>query len=628
MTSVLLDSKLDKEQRECAGTIRASSETLLQLINSVLDFSRIEAGRLDIAAAPFDLAECVESALDLAAGSANSKRVDLSYSVDDDVPKVVIGDANRFRQIVTNLVTNAVKFTESGSVSVTVARAASATDREGVEPIELRVSDTGIGIPPERIPSLFEPFTQLEATTQYRFGGSGLGLAISKQLAELMGGSLRAESEGIPGRGATFVCSIPFNGTEESEQNSPIDSRLSGVRAVVALEAHPTRALIVRLLDSAGLKVRIVEPQADQLEEVRRTNNFDLLIVEDEQASAREDTMGDGGPALVRLRFGSDLKTSSANGRAFLTRPVKPRALLHSVRRALDLLPDRDDGSAQSEFDSTLAERCPLRLLLAEDIIVNQQLATKLLSKMGYRADVVGNGIEALEALRRQRYDALLLDVQMPGIDGIETARRISKEWTEEHRPYIVALTANALSGDRERCLEAGMNDFLTKPIRVGELQEALMRASQSRRANGHHGPVPMVESHGGIVDRDGTEPTISVDPAALATLRETLDGGSDADEFIAWLISDYRERCSMVVRNLRRAAEIGDREGWTIAAHTLKGQSGTVGAVAVQALCQSLENLPWPLSLASAEEALTELEATIRDTDATFAEGGKLATG
>ena len=618
MTSVLLDSELDKEQRECADTIRNSGENLLQLINSVLDFSRIESGRLEIELALFDLSECIESALDLAAGIANQKRVDLSYAIADDVPYLIVGDPNRIRQIVTNLVTNAVKFTDRGSVSVVATCATSLVgDAQDSKRIELRVRDTGIGIPPERIRSLFEPFTQLDASTQRRFGGSGLGLAISRQLAELMGGSVWAESDGIAGNGSTFYCSIPVGVSQPGPLTADRNPQLRGKRATIILPAQPSREVVIRHLTAVGFEVTVVDASNPPPAETGGTP--DLLIVDDGRLPA--DAGGETGPAVIALRFGSALNTRGCNDRVvFLSRPIKPRALMHKIHRVLALPQDDDRDPAAPEFDRALAERFPLRLLLAEDVIVNQQLATKLLAKMGYRTDIAGNGIEALQALRRQDYDVLLLDIQMPEMGGMETARHISAEWKGDNRPWIIALTANALSGDREKCLAAGMNDFLTKPIRVHELQDALTRAGQGRQqAN-----LPPATQHRASVNRIAPTPTPAeadtpIDRSVLAELRASLDD-EDADQFVDSLVADFRDKSQSFIKQLKDAADFGDQEGWVLAAHTLKGQSGIVGATEVRSLCQQIEDLKWPPTCDTTTSVLTRLREALRDANVNLA--------
>jgi signal transduction histidine kinase/ActR/RegA family two-component response regulator len=347
MSGVLLDTPLSDDQREVATTIRDSGEALLTIINDILDFSKIEAGRMDIEAHPFDLRECVASAVDLIAGRAAEKNVQLVSTVDADVPAVISGDSTRLRQVLLNLLSNAVKFTEKGNVTLTVGRGAA-------DELNFAVRDNGIGLSEAGIAKLFQRFSQAESSTTRQYGGTGLGLVISKKLAELMGGSMTVESEGI-GHGSTFRFTV--------------------------------RA---------------------------------------------------------------------------------PAATLDTKRAA-----------PKTVVDPAMAERHPLRILLAEDNVVNQKLAIRLLQQMGYRADLAGNGIEAIERIEREPYDVVLMDVQMPEMDGLEAARRITAQWPVGQRPRIVAMTANAMQGDREECLAAGMDDYVTKPIRVDALVQALLSVAR-----------------------------------------------------------------------------------------------------------------------------------------------------
>ncbi len=611
MTSLLLDSELDTDQRECAGTIRTSSETLLQLINSVLDFSRIESGRLELESAEFDIAECIEAAMDLAAAAANDKQLDLSYSIDSDLPQVFNGDHTRIRQIVTNFTANAVKFTARGSVAIRVQQdPRRADDPSDVRRVRLSVTDTGTGIPPEKIHTLFDPFTQLEASTQRRFGGTGLGLAISKQLAELMGGRVWAESTGLAGDGSTFHCAIPLRTTETSSSRT-YPAALRGRRALVALPQKPSLSSVVRILEDAGLEVETVSGSS-----IETPIAADVIVADEPQVSKIQQR--DPLIPIIAVRRGANLLGGGSTDEAIVvSRPIKPRTLLHAVQRALSLPCESPNHPAEATFDRELAQRHPLRLLLAEDVFVNQQLATKLLAKMGYRIDVAGNGEEALEALRRQDYDVVLLDIRMPVLDGMETAQHIVEEWPADRRPWMIALTANALSGDQERCLAAGMNDFLTKPIRVGELQNALIRAA-TRRHNTVAVAEAALEAERAATRSSGVEP--SLDPNVLSELRASLED-SDADEFIQSLVADYSNRSMSFVEQMRAALRDDNHKTWELAAHTLKGQSSIIGALRVSRLCQQLETLDWPPSPREIDTALYELESALNEAKSRLSE-------
>jgi signal transduction histidine kinase/ActR/RegA family two-component response regulator len=352
MSGLLLRSDLDDEQREEAQIIRTSSESLLTIINDILDFSKIEAGRMELETMAFSLRECVDGAIALIRSLATEKGLLIESRIDAGIPTILMGDISRLRQILLNLLNNAVKFTDSGSVILAATMSAPATD--GAFELHVTVTDSGIGIPEQAMGRMFQSFSQADAATSRKYGGTGLGLAISKRLSEAMGGTMWVESAGVPGQGSTFHLTIA------------------------------TRAAV--------------------------------------------DQTGGTGPA-----------------------------------------------SGPLDLDPEHADRHPLRILLVEDNVVNQKLATRLLSRMGYQADLASNGLEAIEAVDRQRYDLVLMDVQMPEMDGLEATANIVKRVPQADRPWIVAMTANAMDGDRERCMEAGMNGYVSKPIRVDELVAAVL---------------------------------------------------------------------------------------------------------------------------------------------------------
>jgi len=482
MSGLLLDTPLSDEQRDYATTIRDSGDALLTIINDILDFSKIEAGRMDIEVHPFDLRECVESALDLVAPRAAQKQLDLAYLFEGDVPPAIEGDVTRLRQILLNLLSNAVKFTEHGEVVLTV----SAAEVEGSPALTFAVRDTGIGLSREAIGRLFEKFSQADASTTRKYGGTGLGLAISKRLAELMGGTMSAASDG-PGRGATFtftlrapVASLPAPGRREY---IGAQRELQGRRVLVVDDNATNR----RVLNLQMAKWGMVPTDADSpdaaLRRVAAGNAFDLAIVDmhmpqmDGVELARRLRAARPGLPLVLFTSLGRKEAGATQGlfNAYLAKPLRQSQLFDTLVTLLaqDIAP-RPAAAAKPRLDAGMAARHPLRILLAEDNAVNQKLALRLLQQMGYRADVESNGIEAIESIERQPYDVVLMDVQMPEMDGLTAAREINRRWPDGGRPRIVAMTANAMHGDREECLAAGMDDYLTKPIRVDQLVEAL----------------------------------------------------------------------------------------------------------------------------------------------------------
>ena len=480
MSGLLLDTALNDEQRDYAQTIRESGDALLTIINDILDFSKIEAGRMDIEAQAFDLRECVESALDLIGARAAEKRLDLACVIEDDVPAAILGDVTRLRQILLNLLSNAVKFTEAGEVVLSIAT-------EG-ERLHFAVRDTGIGLTEQGKGRLFQKFSQADSSTTRRYGGTGLGLAISKLLAELMGGTMWVESAG-PGQGSTFHFTIqaPVAALPASARRDLIGAQpaLAGKRILVVDDNATNRRILALQAAKWGMVARDVESAAAALQ-LAATERFDLAIIDmhmpDMDGAALAARLQAGGRDFPMVLFSSLGRREGGDGlfAATLAKPLRQSQLFDTLVSlfAPDPTPKARAVAARPTVDSTLAARHPLRILLAEDNVVNQKLALRLLQQMGYRADLASNGLEAIESIGRQTYDVVLMDVQMPEMDGLEATRRITQRWPASERPRIVAMTANAMQGDREECLAAGMDDYVVKPIRVELLVEALMRVA------------------------------------------------------------------------------------------------------------------------------------------------------
>ncbi len=488
MTSLLLDSPLAPEQREYAETIRVSGEALLTIINDILDFSKIESGRLEIERTEFSLRECVEGALDLLAPRAAEKRIDLLYEVADGCPGILLGDPSRLRQVLVNLLGNAVKFTEKGEVLLTVRP--TSLDAESVE-LTFSVKDTGIGIPADAIPRLFQSFSQVDASTTRRFGGTGLGLAISKRLAELMGGRMWVES--VRGQGSTFSFTTR-GGVVPSKPRiytGGTKVTLTGRRLLIVDDNATNRRILSDLARKWDMVPVPADSAAEALEMVRRREKFDVGILDMQMPDM------DGGmlaQEIRRLRTAEELPLVllSSLGRredtahlfaANLTKPVKPSQLYDVLAKLFW----REEGSSDkapvvAEVPAAAASFAD-RILLAEDNMVNQKVALTMLQKLGFRADVAANGLEVLAAVQRQPYDLILMDVQMPEMDGLEATRQLIQLRPDRaQRPWIIALTANAMQGDREMCLAAGMDDYISKPIKRADLLAAVERARMRPR--------------------------------------------------------------------------------------------------------------------------------------------------
>ncbi|MGZ8636391.1 MAG: GAF domain-containing protein [Actinomycetota bacterium] len=571
MSGLLGDTDLDTEQREYAWTIARSGEALLSIINDILDFSKIEAGRMDLELAPFDLRACIESVVDLVGPIAQRKSLEVTYDVAPGTPETAVGDGSRLRQILLNLLNNAVKFTDEGEIAVTLSGGAEGTP--GTISYHVAVRDTGIGIPPDRIDGLFESFTQADASTSRRYGGTGLGLAISRRLAELMGGSVTAESQGVPGEGSVFHVTFEAGATDMSPTALRRDGSFAGRRALVVDDSPTNLRLVTALLDAWGIESATATDGAEALAALAR-GRVDLAVVDMvmpgmdglDLATAlhvREPMLPVVmASSVARRDVTDDPRWAGAGVGAVVVKPLKASSLHEAVASVLSVsVQDGTVDDTRGALEDDLAARHPLRILLTEDNVVNQRLALRLLEKMGYRADVAGNGLEAVEAVERQPYDLVLMDVQMPELDGVEATRRIVERLPGGERPWIVAMTAEAMQGDRERFLGAGMNDYVAKPIRPEELVAAIKR-------------TPRRSSTTAPIGGDAASP--AVDPAVLARLTESMGGDRS---FVAELVEQFIADSPALVSAARRALEAGDASEVRRAAHTLKSNAATFGA-------------------------------------------------
>ena len=513
MSGLLIDTGLEGEQRDFAETIRTSGDALLTIINDVLDFSKIEAGRVELDANPFVVRDAVEASLDIIAPAAASKELELIYAIDDAVPVALVGDVGRLRQILLNLLSNAVKFTERGEVVVTVGgQKLAARGRDKRERWELRIDvrDTGIGIPPSAMDRLFQSFSQVDASIARRYGGTGLGLAISRRLAELMDGSLAAESEGIAGEGSTFRITarmpVADAGAVISVRPQRIEADLGSRNVLIVDDNATNRRILVAQTARWGMVPRETGSPTEALRWLEAGERFDVALVDLQmpeidglELAARAAAAGSIVPIVILSSIGARDREGAAVA-AWLAKPVKPSALHDALATVLFggqatesaeaegrlTRPARQSagGAAAGEEGELLGRRHPLRILLAEDNAVNQKLALRLLRQLGYEADVAADGLQALAMLDGSDHDLVLMDVQMPELDGLEATRRIRRQWPDRSL-RVVAMTANAMAGDREACLAAGMDDYIAKPIRPAELRSALERTAPARPAVG-----------------------------------------------------------------------------------------------------------------------------------------------
>ncbi len=491
MTSLLMETSLNSEQRDFVNTIRTSGEALLTIINDILDFSKIESGKMELERAPFEISLCIEEALDLFALQASAKKLELGYHIAPDVPSWVMGDVTRLRQVVVNLVNNAVKFTPSGSVSVEVRRAVREPAPLGFDPglvpdpsrviLEVTVRDTGIGIPRDRVVRLFKAFSQVDSSTTRKYGGTGLGLAICQRLCELMGGNIRVES--VQGEGSAFVFTIQTEfAPGASDSGLPIVPAALRDRTALCIEDHPvTQARIRTIFQKIGVPCVIVPDTSAARDAAAKLSAAPALLVIDvadlESASSEDWILSLKCPRLVMFPFGQSAPVAGSDELplASTSKPLRTSAFLHAINV---LFKPATQGVAPSTriAERAVGEEIPLEVLLAEDNVVNQKVALRFLERLGYRADAVANGLEAVTTLQNRRYDLVLMDVQMPEMDGYEATRQIRARLPADRQPKIIALTANAMQGDRELALASGMDDHISKPVKMHEIAGAIRR--------------------------------------------------------------------------------------------------------------------------------------------------------
>jgi len=610
MTGLLMDTDLDDEQRDYAETVRHSSHNLLGIINDILDFSKIEARRLDLEAIDFELRPCIEEALELFAVRAQEKGLELVCRFADDVPAWGRGDPGRLRQIVVNLVNNAVKFTERGEVVVDVDVH---EDRGDELLLRVAVSDTGIGIPPDKLDVLFEAFTQADGSTTRRYGGTGLGLAICRNLAELMGGGVEVESE--VGRGSTFAFTARLGRCEPREHAAPGASEtLAGRRALVVDDHATNRRLLVHLLGSWGLRPRTAlsgeEALASLRDAARAGQALDVAVIDMQmpgmdglELAARvraDDRIAD--TPLVMLtsmarRRGDAEEAAVAGVTALLSKPIRQGRLHEVLCRVLG-----DGRPASDEVPRPASARVPpgTRLLLAEDNLVNQKVAVRVLEKLGYRVDVVPDGRQALEAVEHREYAAVLMDCQMPGMNGYETSRAIrafeARARAGRRRVPIVAMTASALDGDREHALASGMDDYVCKPVHPDELARVLLRWITDDTPTPREPAMP---------ERDPADVLDAKIVAQLAMLREP-----EGPDILSELLEAFRDDVPARVEEIRTGIESGDAAAVERGAHTLKSASGNLGAARVAVLCEELESCGHSGDLSRTPELFARLQA------------------
>ncbi|MFZ4779559.1 MAG: response regulator, partial [Terrimicrobiaceae bacterium] len=471
MSSLLLETGLDQQQRDYAATVTTSAETLLDLINDILDYSKIEAGRIEIEHAPFDLLEMLFEPLEILARPAAEKKIELSYSVDPALPPFVVGDRTRVKQVLLNLLSNAVKFTSEGEVSVR----AEASDSSS---IRFLVRDSGIGMDTEIQARLFQPFMQADSSVTRRFGGTGLGLAISKRLIELMGGTIEVQS--APGEGTTFLFTIPLPPGEQLSSSTPLpETSLRGIRALIVDDNHTNRQFLRDQIHIWGMSAVEAVSGAEALALVNSGATFQILLLDYQMPEmdgielARELRKF---PALadVPIILLSSIVEKAPKGdedllAAVVTKPIRPGQLLEVLASSLGMKKKKP-----AEEASVPGSEKKLRVLVAEDNVTNQKVIDMMLKRLGIKPEIVPNGLLALEAVKKMPFDLVLMDVQMAVMDGLAASRLMREHFGQSPRPQIIALTANAFKEDREACFTAGMDGYLVKPITLERLKAVI----------------------------------------------------------------------------------------------------------------------------------------------------------
>ncbi|XGV94462.1 MAG: CHASE domain-containing protein [Leptolyngbya sp. BL-A-14] len=498
MTGLLLETNLTPQQGDFVETIRSCGEGLLTIINDILDFSKLEASQWELEIQPFNLRTCVEGALDLVTPQAAEKGLELAAFLRPDLPQVLHGDVTRLRQILVNLLSNAVKFTATGEVVVSVTGRALTTPAAAetcTYELQFAVRDTGIGIPDDRLHRLFQPFSQIDASTSRHYGGTGLGLAISQRLSTMMGGRMWVESQ--IGSGSTFSFTVVVEALPNAltVDRSDMQAQLANKRLLIVADSATQRHLLTSYGESWAMRTRSTASAHEALHWLAQGAVFDAALLDlqlpemDGVALAtamRQQPHGQALPLVLLTavsRQDGNLESFNSLFAALLPKPIRQSQLYNVLNQLLmpplSLPPTLPQGEHTSPSPTMplLGEQLSLRILLAEDNLVNQKVALHMLKRLGYRADVAGNGLEVLAALKRQPYDLVLMDVQMPEMDGLSAAQAICRQWSDTDRPRIVAMTANAMEGDREECLAAGMDGYISKPIRLEALVKAIKAA-------------------------------------------------------------------------------------------------------------------------------------------------------
>lgn len=614
MSNLLLDTPLSAEQKNFAETVRTGSNTLLMLINDILDFSKIEAGKFELEHRPFNLHQCLAESVDLVANRAAEKGLELIYSFEHQTPLFVVGDVTRLHQILVNLLNNAIKFTGHGEVELAVtSRRCSAENaaqmkrkptpdmvlNENLYELEFVVKDTGIGIPADRLERLFSSFSQVDASTTRRYGGTGLGLTISKRLCELMHGVMWVESEFGVGSKFYFTVMLYAEEAQEPTYVKTDQPELKDKRVLIVDDNATNRRLLMRQTRTWGMLPTVLPSAIEALDWIQVDEGFDLGLIDfhmpemDGGLLARQIRKYRSAEELPLILLSSMITTEGQPDdlhkpfAATLSKPTNMQTLHQVIINVLTNERFEQPAKQQSLFDEQLGQRHPLKILLVEDNIINQQVALLTLKKLGYQADVVMNGLEALQTLQHDLYDVVLMDIQMPEMDGLEATAYIRKTFPKERQPHVIALTADALVGDQEKYINAGMDDYLSKPLQIKPLIKALTRV----QAQTQQTPTQLLHSE--------------LDTLDLTAIYEAVGGD---EEVVQSLIEEFLSGASEAVETLKQAVVKKDLKTLRLQAHTLRSNCDLFGAIAMSNICHTLETSYKQLSPEALQKLVDEL--------------------
>ncbi|MBF2055729.1 MAG: response regulator [Cyanobacterium sp. T60_A2020_053] len=644
MAGLLLDTDLTPEQQEFTEIIRTSSDSLLNIINDILDFSKIESGKLELEQQPFSLYQAVEESLDLVAPKASHKQLELVYTIDGEVNNFLVGDVTRLKQILVNLLSNAVKFTQSGEVVLSI-------HQQRPSQLLFIVKDTGIGIPANGMNRLFKPFCQVDASTTRNYGGTGLGLAICQRLIKLMGGMMWAESRGeimgvyppdweiesnpqTPGSKFCFVIPAKFLYQNSAPQENT-QQLLQGKKILIVDDNEINRQVLMSQCQNFGLITITASSAKEALLILKSQQPLDFAILDMQMPYMDGVTLAkkisylphyQSLPLILLSSMGHghiEQALSEVNWAATLVKPIK-QSKLYQILSTIVTQAQSPEKSAKIINSSAanltnIATVTPLKILIAEDNIINQKVITNILKRLGYRADVVSNGVEVLDILRHESYDLILMDVQMPDMDGLTATRQIRTLWRHNRSnfsgnpPYIIAMTANAMEGDRQRCLDAGMDDYLGKPVRVEALVEKLKTVRKSDST-----VIFNINNLSVLKNTYSEESMMKLDTQIITELKDMI-GEEDFEEVFQDLIISYLEDTPGLLQGIQAGITTEDVELVQINAHTLKSSSITLGAKSLSQLCKMLEQSTIKGNLDEADILFTSILAEYKRVENTM---------